>query len=236
MRMIDILPEHVRDWVTTLKARGVSPSTVADNKVILSAIFTTALNDLPAPLQGRQDPACAGQAAHYHHAGALRQYLFGASRRRCPVAGGDRDRERPAVGRANRASGARPGLRLPDPDRESRRGGGAPEVPSRWRPVPDQGVPQGQGVPTVQAQRSDRREAATANTAGTPMPATGQRGGPRARTTREASAPSTPTATCTPSPRPTRPHLKPSPRSETVRCWVERPTDGPHGCLFCWPR
>ncbi len=45
MRMIDILPEHVREWVAILKARGVSPSTIADNKVILSAIFTTALND-----------------------------------------------------------------------------------------------------------------------------------------------------------------------------------------------
>jgi integrase len=45
MRMIDIMPVHVREWVTGQKARGVSPATIAKNKVILSAIFTTALND-----------------------------------------------------------------------------------------------------------------------------------------------------------------------------------------------
>jgi len=45
MRMIDVLPEHVREWVTGQKARGVSPAMIAGNKVILSAIFTTALND-----------------------------------------------------------------------------------------------------------------------------------------------------------------------------------------------
>jgi len=45
MRMIDVLPEHVREWVTAQKGRGVSPAMIAENKVILSAIFTTALND-----------------------------------------------------------------------------------------------------------------------------------------------------------------------------------------------
>jgi integrase len=45
MRMIDILPEHVRDWIAKLKADGLAASTIASNKTILSAIFTTALND-----------------------------------------------------------------------------------------------------------------------------------------------------------------------------------------------
>jgi integrase len=45
MRMIDILPEHVREWVTKMKGGGVSPAMIAQNKVILSGIFTTALND-----------------------------------------------------------------------------------------------------------------------------------------------------------------------------------------------
>src|SRR5215470_5738886 len=45
MRMIDVLPEHVREWVTAQKRGGVSPAMIAENKVILSAIFTTALND-----------------------------------------------------------------------------------------------------------------------------------------------------------------------------------------------
>jgi hypothetical protein len=45
MRMIDILPGHVRSWVAKLKDAGVTPVTIRYNKVLLSAIFTTALND-----------------------------------------------------------------------------------------------------------------------------------------------------------------------------------------------
>jgi integrase len=45
MRMIDILPIHVRDWITSLGTKHLSPSTIRLNKTILSAIFTTALND-----------------------------------------------------------------------------------------------------------------------------------------------------------------------------------------------
>jgi integrase len=45
MRMIDILPEHVRKWITDLQGNGVNPPTIRYNKIILSAIFTTALND-----------------------------------------------------------------------------------------------------------------------------------------------------------------------------------------------
>ena len=45
VRMIDILPEHVRAWVAKLKAAGITPVTIRYNKVLLSVIFTTALND-----------------------------------------------------------------------------------------------------------------------------------------------------------------------------------------------
>ena len=45
MRMADILPIHVREWVTELVSQGVSPATIRHQKIILSAIFTTALND-----------------------------------------------------------------------------------------------------------------------------------------------------------------------------------------------
>ena len=45
MRMIDILPEHVREWVAGLKAGGVKPPTIRSCFVVLSAVFTTALND-----------------------------------------------------------------------------------------------------------------------------------------------------------------------------------------------
>jgi integrase len=45
MKMADILPIHVREWVIHLIAEGVSPATVRHQKIILSAVFTTALND-----------------------------------------------------------------------------------------------------------------------------------------------------------------------------------------------
>jgi len=46
MRMRDIMPEQVRQWVTALQAQGVRPRTIQYCKVsILNAIFTTALAD-----------------------------------------------------------------------------------------------------------------------------------------------------------------------------------------------
>jgi integrase len=45
MRMREVLPSHVREWVTQLVAEGMSPANIRLNKSILSAIFTTALND-----------------------------------------------------------------------------------------------------------------------------------------------------------------------------------------------
>jgi site-specific recombinase XerD len=62
MRMGDIAPVHVREWVTRLTAHGVSASTIADLKTILSAIFTTALNDQIAnvhPCRGVKTPTVA---------------------------------------------------------------------------------------------------------------------------------------------------------------------------------
>ncbi len=62
MRMVDILPEHVRIWVGKLKARGVTPVTIKYNKIILSAIFTTALNDQVTflhPCRGVKTPPVA---------------------------------------------------------------------------------------------------------------------------------------------------------------------------------
>ncbi len=45
LRMIDILPGTVREWVTSMTEAGVSPSTMKHAKAVLSAIFTTAFND-----------------------------------------------------------------------------------------------------------------------------------------------------------------------------------------------
>ena len=46
MKMRDIMPEHVRQWVTKMKAKGVRARTIQYCKgSILNAIFTTALED-----------------------------------------------------------------------------------------------------------------------------------------------------------------------------------------------
>jgi integrase len=50
MKMADIQPIHVREWVSDLINHGMSPATIRHQKIILSAIFTTALNDHLIPL------------------------------------------------------------------------------------------------------------------------------------------------------------------------------------------
>src|SRR6266511_2020230 len=46
MRMVEILPGHVREWVTQLQTTyGARPPTIHKCKVILDSILTTALND-----------------------------------------------------------------------------------------------------------------------------------------------------------------------------------------------
>ena len=57
MRMIDILPSHVRDWITSLGAKHLRSRL---NKTILSAIFTTAFNDQVTVLH-----PCKGVKTYY---------------------------------------------------------------------------------------------------------------------------------------------------------------------------
>jgi integrase len=45
MRMREILPTHVREWVLKLQKQGVRPPTIRQCKVVLDAVFTTAVND-----------------------------------------------------------------------------------------------------------------------------------------------------------------------------------------------
>ena len=45
MRMNQIMPADVREWVTHLTKAGIRPSNLRTLKSILSAVFTTALND-----------------------------------------------------------------------------------------------------------------------------------------------------------------------------------------------
>jgi integrase len=45
MRMVDVLPFHVREWIVKLQREGAKPPTIRYCKVIVDAIFTAALND-----------------------------------------------------------------------------------------------------------------------------------------------------------------------------------------------
>src|SRR5690242_13638276 len=45
MRLMDMLPSHLREWVAELQAAGVAPPTIQKCKVILDAVLTTAFND-----------------------------------------------------------------------------------------------------------------------------------------------------------------------------------------------
>ncbi len=59
-RMIDISPADVRSWVAALQADGVKPPTIRYTMTVLSAIFTTALNDQITflhPCMGVKTPA-----------------------------------------------------------------------------------------------------------------------------------------------------------------------------------
>jgi integrase len=61
MRMVEILPSHVREFVTDLDRHGVPPSSIGYCLTILSAIFTTALNEVIFlhPCRGVTAPATA---------------------------------------------------------------------------------------------------------------------------------------------------------------------------------
>lgn len=62
MRMGEIMPAHVREWVTDRVSSGISPPMIRQAKTVLSAIFTTALNDLVIglhPCKGVKSPTVA---------------------------------------------------------------------------------------------------------------------------------------------------------------------------------
>jgi integrase len=58
MRMNEVMPSHVREWVTHLQAKGVSPASIQKVRFILSAIFTAALDDVTFlhPCKGVKTP------------------------------------------------------------------------------------------------------------------------------------------------------------------------------------
>jgi integrase len=60
MKMIEILPSHVREWIAGMVIDGVNPPTIRYCMTILSAVFTTALNDQATflhPCKGVRTPA-----------------------------------------------------------------------------------------------------------------------------------------------------------------------------------
>jgi hypothetical protein len=49
MKLVDVTAPLVREWVTWMVERGVSPASIRHVRIILSAIFTTAVNDRLVP-------------------------------------------------------------------------------------------------------------------------------------------------------------------------------------------
>jgi site-specific recombinase XerD len=45
MRMAEIYPDDIRAWITELKSKGLSNGTIAKQKTVLSAVFSSAFND-----------------------------------------------------------------------------------------------------------------------------------------------------------------------------------------------
>ena len=163
MRMIEILPADVREWVTDLKNAGVSPTVIRSCFAILSAIFTTAFNDqitAPAPLPRREDPARAARSARHHHPRPVRR----SSTPQLP-----NDAARLLV-ETDIETGLRWGelteLRPADLDTSTRVLTVSrvvveidAEVPPRRRPVPGQALPERQRTPPAQTQPAHRRPA-----------------------------------------------------------------------------
>jgi integrase len=61
MRMVEVMPADVREWITHLQNENVSAHVIRYCKTILSAIFTTALNDVVHlhPVRGVKSPPVA---------------------------------------------------------------------------------------------------------------------------------------------------------------------------------
>ena len=101
MRMNEIMPSDVREWVTQLRQKRVSPDHPKSSD-ILSAIFTAALNDVTYlhPVQGREDPHRPEEAAERSspRSSSTRIYHGRSRRAHHEAAHGDRHRDRPAMG------------------------------------------------------------------------------------------------------------------------------------------
>ena len=140
---------------------------------ILSAIFTTALNDQVTflhPCKGVKTPPVPAKPRTI-----ITPEQFAAVYERLP------DAQSRLLVETDVESGLRWGeltelrvrdmdVRHPDADRQPGGRAGPSPVPPRRRPVPGQGLPQGPGVPALQAQRPDHRQAPGARRGARPWP------------------------------------------------------------------
>lgn len=158
MKTNTILPSHVREWVSDLVAAGASPATIRHTKIVLSAIFTTALNDGVVqlhPCRGVKTPTVPRKVFRI-----ATPEQFDAIYAVLP------DEQSRLLVEVAIDSGLRWGelteLRAGDLNPTSRiliisRGRDAePEVPPRRRPLSGQALPEEQAVAAIQAQRPRR--------------------------------------------------------------------------------
>ena len=101
MKMRDIMPEHVRQWVTYMKDKGASAQTIRYSKgSVLNAIFTTALTDGVVtihPSHGVKTPATPSKPRRIITPAQF-DHLYQALPSLAPGAGGDRHRKRTSLG------------------------------------------------------------------------------------------------------------------------------------------
>ena len=162
MRINEIQPADVREWVTDLKAAGASPTVIRQCHTILSAVFTTAFNDQITrlhPCRGVKTPPVAKKlrtiitpdqfdqlytALPTDPARLLAEVLIESGLRWAELIELRPDRPEPADA---------------DADRQPRRGRTRRPLPPHRRPVPDQGLPERPRTPPHQTRRPHRRPA-----------------------------------------------------------------------------
>src|SRR6266536_873245 len=163
IRMIDIFPEQIREWISKMQRSGQSAWTIQYCKSsILNSIFTTALNDQVTyihPCRGVKTPSVPATPRTIvtpEQFNAIYQALPDADTRLLIETAIEK---RAPMGRADRNAGKGSRLRHQDAD-------GVPQgrrtqhaVSPRRQAVPGQGLPQGQGVPAAEAQPADRHQA-----------------------------------------------------------------------------
>ena len=101
MRLIEVMPDDVREFVTHLENEGVKPSSIGYCLTILSAIFTTALNDQAVffhPCRGVSVPTVAKKVRRIVTPEQYDLTVKALGRGEVAAPGRDRHRDGPALG------------------------------------------------------------------------------------------------------------------------------------------